>query len=492
MLNSVPSPERAVPRQDLSASWYDVAMAALVEGPQRAACLDWLAGQRRPDGTWGADRAISWHDTYISTYAAAAAFHAAGHHALAEESVNALAAVRTDEPGCETLTFGGLVGTLDRIAAHIGLQGPRHPEQVARLIHEEDAKWDRMLSWESCYDPQLSIAGYCAERLFGTDHLDLVRVVEAFQAGNGSISNSPGASAGLILEARRRGARIAPLRLRRLEDYLATRRPEDIGYLDHAPHFATAWSVMFAAEAGPVEPAMVAETHAMVRELSDGYGLLCPVGGQATIPGDTDTSACVLAAGAAVGLPVFDLPAADLLYNQETGCYRTFHFERDGSVSTNIHLAGLLGLLGRHDRLDAVLNWLLERLTDGGEYRCKWHTSPVYALGETARVMARLDHPTARRLGEIARVRLRHLQNEDGGWGAPRSTVEESGYAVHGLAAAPHETDQVTLKRAAGFLAGAELDLSPLWIGKSLYCVNPLVPVLHRTALQRIEQLALL
>ncbi|ARZ72524.1 hypothetical protein SMD11_6948 [Streptomyces albireticuli] len=487
---SAPETERDR-RGDLSISWYDVAMVALVDGPQRAACLDWLAGQRRQNGAWGAEGTVSWHDTYVATYAAAVAFHAAGHVTIAEEAVNALSGIRTDTPGCETLTFGGLVDTLDRIATFAGRQTPHHPDQVTRLIHEERAKWEKMCAWEFRYDPELSIAGYCAERLFGSDHLDLVRVVESFQTGNGSISNSPGASAGVLLEARRRGTRIAPLRLRRLTDYIATRRPETIGYLDHVPHFGTAWTVMFAAEAGLIDAVMAARTRSMLKELADSYGLLCPVG-PATIPGDPDTSACALTAAAATGQPVFGLPAAELLYDEDKGCYRTYFFERDGSVSTNIHMAGLLGLLGEHDRLGPVLNWLLDRLTDGAGYRCKWHSSPVYALGETARVTAKLDHPTARRLGEVARARLRQLQNADGGWGARQSTVEETGYAVLGLAADPHETDHALLKRAAGFLSGAEPDYRPLWIGKSLYCVNPLVPVLQRTALARIEQLALL
>lgn len=117
---------------------------------------------------------------------------------------------------------------------------------------------------------------------------------------------------------------------------------------------------------------------------------------------------------------------------------------------------------------------------------------PLYALGETARVMAKVHHPTAHRLRENARARLRQLQHEDGGWGVRQSTIEVTGYAVLGLAATPHQPEHAALKKAAGFLSGAELDYRPLWIGKSLYCVNPLPPVLHRTALAQIAQLALL
>lgn len=148
-MNSTPVTERDRLRGDLSTSWYDVAMVALIGGPQRAACLDWLTGQRHPDGTWGADRTLSWQDTYVSTYAAAAAFHAAGHTTLAQESANALLGIRTDTAGCETLTFGGLVDTLDRITAYIGWQIPRHPDEVVRLIHEECRRWEKCSAGDS-------------------------------------------------------------------------------------------------------------------------------------------------------------------------------------------------------------------------------------------------------------------------------------------------------------------------------------------------------
>jgi halimadienyl-diphosphate synthase len=117
----------------------------------------------------------------------------------------------------------------------------------------------------------------------------------------------------------------------------------------------------------------------------------------------------------------------------------------------------------------------------------------MYTMGETARVMSRIDHPTAQRLASHAVDYLINTQRTDGGWGISSSTVEETGYAVLGLAAAEDATEitHSALAKAAGYLSQAPVTLTPLWIGKSLYCVEPLVPLLQTLPLRRIQQLQL-
>ncbi|MFF4331145.1 hypothetical protein ACFYZT_32150 [Streptomyces sp. NPDC001591] len=481
--------------QDLSPSCYDIAVVALVGGPQQRECVEWLRSHRHASGLWGAPETLCWNDTYISTYAASVALRASGHQDEADAAHTALKTIDTSLPVSETMTFGGFVDFLDRLSRDRSWPVPEHPQTVHRLIVEERAKWNRMKAWPEFYNPELSIAGFCAERAYGDDDIDLARLVDTFQTDNGAISHSPGASAGVLLEHERRGTRTrtgtgtgtgtGTDKLAGLLRYVRTRRPETLGYLDHLPHFVTAWSAMFAAEVGPIPPGLAHATAAMLAEY-DG-GLASPIG-PSTVPGDPDTTACVLLAAHAAGLPLPEHPGLEQLYDPDKGCYRTFMFERDGSLSTNIHMAGLLHLTGRHRRRDEVLEWLHHQLLDLGVQNCKWHISPTYTLGEAARVLAPIDTPTSRNIRERAVARLLELQSDDGGWGTEQSTVEETAYAALGLAAAPETSSGPALPRAQEYLARTTPGLEPLWIGKTFYCLRPLVPVLHQVALTRIQQ----
>jgi len=154
---------------DLSASVYDIAVASLVEGPQQVACVQWLLEHEQPGATWGAPPGLSWYDTYISTYAASVALQYAGLTEKAHNTLQALGHIIEGSKGNipETLTFGGLIGTLDRFREAEGWQPICHRNSVLKVVSEEEIKWGQMLVWDRFYDPTVSIAGYCGERVFG-------------------------------------------------------------------------------------------------------------------------------------------------------------------------------------------------------------------------------------------------------------------------------------------------------------------------------------
>ncbi|MER5418044.1 hypothetical protein [Streptomyces virginiae] len=479
---------------------YDVAAVALVEGPQQAACLRWLTEHRTTPTTWGAPSHVNWYDAYLSTYAAALALHNAGRRSLAGPALTGLAALVPPEPAevLETLTFGGLVDALDRLCAHRGWPRPVHPEPVRAVVDRERDKWRRMRAWDRFLDPHRSIAGYCAERVYGDEDIDIDAFLEAFQAPNGSISNAPAASALFLLEAQRRDDAVAPERIERLRHYLHT-CPVPVGYLDWVPHFTTAWTVMFEDAAGILPTPEPAALDALCADLNHPSGLLCTVStldGGLTIPGDSDSTASAMLAARIMGRTVPDSTRLDMLYDPAQGCYRTFLFEHDPSVTSNIHMTAVLALEGRHDRLTQVLRWLTQAVSEGRTL-CKWHLSPLYALGELARITAGIDHPLAGPLCVQAVESLLATQNPDGGWGLHGSTTEETGYAVHGLAAAARSHAHAYGPKTTDALGGAHTYLTThqpreaaLWLGKTLYCLRPLVPVLHRTALALTEQAA--
>ncbi|MFE0042667.1 hypothetical protein [Streptomyces albireticuli] len=463
---------------DLSPSLYDIAVVSLVPGPQQAPCVDWLLTHTTTAHTWGAPVRRCWFDAYVSTYAAAVALRNAGMRQRADRACGSLPGMvpAGPSPAPETLTFGGLVDALDRISAARGWPLPEHPYLVRTVITRERAKWQRMRAWPDFYNPSLSIAGYCAERVYADPAVDAARFLKAFQAPNGSVANSPAASAVFLLESERRGRRLDATRLARLRQYLCSRLPATTGYLDHVPHFVTAWTVMFHHELGtpehpPCAPGALGE---LSRDLTHPSGLLCTVGGGTTIPGDTDSTACAAVAAHIAGHPAPGAATLDMMIGSGgSNAYRTFLFEHDPSLTTNIHMAALLDLEGDHDRLLPVLCWLQSQTTQDRAGACKWHLSPTYALGEMARVMSKINHPLARSLCMNASQQISCTQNSDGGWGTDGSTAEESAYCAIGLAAAAERGlacagwDRI-LRRTHRFLSTHEPQLTPLWLGKTL------------------------
>src|SRR5579871_2902904 len=192
--------------KDLSPSLYDIAVASLVPGPQQPALIAWLDNHQNHDGSWGASPELSGYDNYICTYAAAVALRNV-NHPKAEDAFQSLLDrdLWNVEKIPETLTFGGLIDVLDRYCQYRSWEPVVHHPYIQSIISHEQVKWDRMVHWPRFFDPTISISGYCAERVFGDERIDLDRFISAFQVRNGSIANSPAASALTLLEVERRG-----------------------------------------------------------------------------------------------------------------------------------------------------------------------------------------------------------------------------------------------------------------------------------------------
>ena len=231
--------------------------------------------------------------------------------------------------------------------------------------------------------------------------------------------------------------------------------------------------------------------HASLYDSRGQLQLISPVG-RTTIPGDTDTTSCAILAALFTGHRVANLDFMHYMFHDNH--YQTFMMERDSSLSTNIYMCALLAEYRQYDQSNAVLDWLQHEIVERGNDTCKWHVSPMYTIGELARVMARIEHPLAHELARYAADYLLERQKADGGWGINGSTVEETGYATLGLAAVAECLDgdwhiHQALTNAAAYCASASITYDQLWIGKSLYCVEPLVPVLKAVAIQRVQQL---
>lgn len=466
----------------LSPSPYAISIAALVPGVQQPACIRWLLENYLP----AREHSILWQDSYICSYAAALALRNAGHISASDTLLAELSDCVRDAAQPETLTFGGLVGALDRYAKRHFDMIPNHPGRVRDVVADEARKWDKLIRWEGFYDPTRSIAGYAGECIYD-QAIDLNRFIAAFSAPNGSIASSPSASAMTVLSCMDQGLTGSA----ELQGYVWGLDPyrRTVGELDQVLHFNTAWTLMYAGEALRTHVRNLPEVRALREAL---YGtslspLICPIGAT-TVPGELDTGS---AAMMALGCPTAErqklFERVEHMFDNSR--YRTFLFERNASVTTNIHI---LGAWPGNPHLHEILVWLSQELRQPvAEWVCKWHLSPYYVASEVARLLADVPHPIAQQLVRHARQFLITTQQFDGGWGVNCSTTEETAYAVLGILAGTNHKQQIKkeaarqLARARAFLHNPP-DYEKLWIGKSLYCVRPLVRALQQMALAQL------
>jgi halimadienyl-diphosphate synthase len=464
----------------LSQCMYSIAIAALVPGRHQAACLRWL--RENYVNTYSITAELSWQDTYISSYATALALWNAGDVNTADGILLALQVNRNESAKTETLTFGGLVGALDRFSMHAFGFAIQHSAAVQLVVESETRKWQALMKWDRFFNPEVSIAGFGAECLYGLP-IDLDLFVAAYSFPDGSITRSPAASAMTALNYLHRGLTPPPA----LMAYIETLNPEarTVGVFDDLTNFLTAWTLLYDAGANHTLdylPQVENLRVALARNPRIGAA------GDFITPELDTGSVAMLAVDWPVKARQQALEAvAPLMFDGRV--YRTFLFERNASTTTNIHV---LAAWPANPHADSIFGWLEEVLDDQlANWLCKWHVSPYYVVGEVGRLFAGMAHPVAEKLSRRAIEMLFRAQRDDGGWGILRATTEETAYAVLALLRYYEDDPENVMLRqvliaAYGFLNRSP-DYTPLWIGKSLYCLRPLVRALQHIAREKIE-----
>jgi halimadienyl-diphosphate synthase len=199
---------------------------------------------------------------------------------------------------------------------------------------------------------------------------------------------------------------------------------------------------------------------------------------------DADTTAVSLYVLAKSG---YDVDPRILLQfeDQERRIFRTYHYERNPSVSTNIHALEALDVIPDYPDRQAVKENVIAMLLDGRHYNVywtdKWHASPYYvtahtliALLKAGEYLAKACQPT---IDWIA-----HTQHDDGSWGFFQTgTAEETAYALTVLLHCYQRqipVDVEVLHRGADYLAErheASDGYPDLWLGKDLYSPRDVV-----------------
>jgi hypothetical protein len=467
----------------LSASIYDIAACALCEGVSSANCVSWLATYYETHGEWG--ESFSWQDKYLCTYSAALALLVGKETSLANVALQSLDSIPDLFPDNWTSNFGGLIAALDTFAEKRLQFRIIHPLQVQAAISYDTSKWTKIIQHDQFYNATTSIAGFFAEWAYVIPDIDVARIVESFQAENGSITDSPGASAFCLLACDEVG--LTGDRVDRLRDYINRINPhrQDIGTLDQAPHFVTAWS-LFNLDPQTISTLPKQASIAKLRKATAPGKLVSICDGSQTFPGDMDTTACAVLA---LNLPPSERRDIFLAFDEmfEEHHYQTFRYERTASVTTNVHV---VAAWPDNPHTPAILNWLDQQIAEAnGSPTCKWHTSPYYTLSEIGRLFVDVNHPIALKLAKQAGQMLLKTQQSNGGWGWQEVTGEETCYAILALNRLRqyHFVDKhqvaSALDRARQFLLQHPSDHRKLWVGKTLYYVKPLERWLRYLAL---------
>jgi halimadienyl-diphosphate synthase len=465
--------------QRMGPSPYDIAWLGRIKEEKTGESLwpeliVWLLENQHPDGSWGG--AIPYyHDRIICTLAGLIALHENGHSLDAQKAVKRaetflwqhLHFLHRDP--FELVGFELLFPTLLEDARSAGLDVPKHTCGYGKVQAEKL----QLIPPQLLYSPKISTV-HSLEFLGKKG--DPEKMKQAV-AGNGSLGNSPATTA--YYQLLNGGQDSRPL------SYLKGMRQEieRIIYLYPFRTFELTWVLNNLAFSGlPVTefagPAIWEDLRSQMSEAGIG---LDPTFG---IP-DGDTTSVTIRLLMLAGYDV-DPTILTRFQDKETNIFRTYNFERNISIGTNLHAMEALELMAgtypnRYEVLEEIVLKLLDNRIFNVYWIDKWHTSPYYATAHVLVGMLRHDSF----LTYICQPTidwLLHTQRKDGSWGFfENGTVEETAYVLTALLYYNrHEPINVNvLHRAAAYLAGnhqgPDSDYPELWIGKCLFTPHDVV-----------------
>jgi halimadienyl-diphosphate synthase len=456
---------------------YDTAWLASV--PARAdrrnsrfpTSLRWLANNQLSDGSWGSSVRYE-HDRILCTLAALAPLAQFGRRDVDRRTVEAGTRylwqhghLLNREP-VELVGFELLLPTLVERARAAGVAVPPHLDIYAA----ERARKLELIPNHALYSPQTTVV-HSLEFLGNGVDPDRLR---SAQAANGSIGNSPAATAFFLQHDENADA----------DAYLASCLERTDGATVPVLHpcetFELLWAAYHLFLAGvPAERLLtLGELGHLGSSLASGGVSLSPT---FPIPDADDTAVALLLLNS-MGLGVD--PTVLTAFEDRNGTFVSFPYERHSSVGVNVHvlhaLASVPGYPKTNERIASIVEYLANEHS-GLYWIDKWHISPLYATSHTLLVLDQLT-PEQRRpvvhLMERSREWLRQSQNADGSWGFyGQPTAEETAYGLLALAASPafDERDRAHCAAAAAYLREtADAEMPALWIDKCLY-LPPLV-----------------
>ncbi|MBV9119070.1 MAG: hypothetical protein JOZ39_00045, partial [Chloroflexi bacterium] len=376
-------------RPGIAGCAYDTAWLAGVpadDNPNESrypSCLQWLIDHQLDDGSWGGS-VLYEHDRILSTLAALAPLSRFGHRGDDRDAV--VAGTRylwqhghrlSIEP-IELVGFELLLPTLIKRAQDAGVPVPPHLD-VYR--HERETKLS-LIPPQALYSPYATVV-HSLEFLGDQADLDGLR---AAQGPNGSIGNSPAATAFLIGQGGGNPAALAYL------DSCLNRAEESMAPVLHpCETFELMWAAYHLFLAGVPTSLLVPEQEIRSLEQDLAKGGVSLSSTTFPIP-DADDTAVALLLLQHLGHNVD--PSVLEGFALRDGYFASFPHERHSSVGVNLHvLHALLRVIGYRNcdhTVSRILDYLEAEQVAGLYWLDKWHISPYYATAHALCVLAEL------------------------------------------------------------------------------------------------------
>ena len=457
--------------QRMGPSSYDIAWLARLRDPSGAHArwpdlIEWLLENQHPDGSWGG-QIVYYHDRIISTLAAIIALRENGYTSHVQEAIGRAERylwLHLHLLPCDPFELAGfelIFPTLLGEARRLGLDVPTHACGYGEI---QTAKL-RLIPPEMLYSPHISTV-YSLEFLGQSG--DPERLRQAL-ACNGSLGTSPATTAYYLL--------------------LHGHDERALAYLDavrkHSNHVITVYPFR------TYEVTWVLNNLAFcklpLRTFADddiwqelrahlgpaGIGMDPAFG----VPdGDTTSVCCRVLLEA--GYDVDPLILAQF-ENKKPRVFRTWHYERNVSLSTNIHALETLSLMPDYPDRRKTQEQVILMLLDNRRYKMywtdKWQASPYYSTAHALVALLKEGAYMARACRHSIEWIL-HTQRADGSWGFfEQGTAEETAYAMTALLHyhSREPVDRDTLHRGAAYLARSceesNSTFPELWISKCLF-----------------------
>jgi len=467
---------------------YDTSWIALLSGtePEMSnGAIQWICEHQLPDGSWGAEAPLYYHDRVISTLSAMIILTRRGRRSQdrlqIESGLRALEWITSgatkglaSDPNGATVGFEMLLPSLVAEAEKLGIIKQQSDRILGRISRLRDKKLEKLAGLKI----NRNITPAFSAEMAGSD-MQLLLDPENLQENNGSVGNSPSATAYFALN-------IKPGNEKALE-YLRETTPKG-GAPFAAPFdvFERSWILWNLALLRPSDPDILTLVQPHLAHLQSawqpGYG----VGFSANYtPCDSDDTSMTFDAMASFGRK---LDIETLLSYEEENHFRCYAMEITPSIGANVHILSALRHTNSdkdHPTIQKIVKFLRKTRQMEGYWFDKWHASPFYITSHAIIALQGYDN----QLCSDAVDWIIKAQRADGSWGFyEESTAEETAYAIQALKVWEKNKGRVPAGRIEHGIRWLEQHTEPpyppMWISKALYCPELVVETIIATALE--------
>jgi halimadienyl-diphosphate synthase len=444
--------------------------------------LDELLGRQHPDGSWGS-REPYGYDRLLTTLAVVLLLARFGgrqrdkEQRLAGQRYIWQQAAELDLGVHPTVGFEMILPTLLKEGQELELD---LPYTLLGLYEEERKEKLRLLPVQRLFETRTT-ALFSLEAFAG--NIDLNKAADNLLSRDGSMATSPSATAWLLGQVPNWRTRL-PKSAAYVEGLLAR---YGVGLPTVAPYdiFARAWLLYYLYHGGLLDghEELLSPHYRYLYDHWSAEG----IGWSSTAIPDADDTAMVLLALRRAG---HDVDGTILLSYEREQHFAVFDYERDPSVSANLHILEASCTLPERDRQrvrDKILTYVFGERQRGTFWTDKWHASFYYP---TSQALAALLPYAPDEMDGTLRWLL-STQRADGSWGQYASTAEETALVLFALLLcyrAGRSVPQGPMRRAARYLLTNEAPFSDehpeLWIAKALFAPTTVIRSIVLAALK--------